>query len=69
VLYVNYSARRRLANIASYEDIGADTRSANIRKLKMFSFGLLKLLCLPFNLGLKAAGIGTMGMRMIVRKV
>jgi len=69
VLYVNYSARRRLANIGSSEDIGADTRSANVRKLKMFSFGLLKLLCLPFNLGLKVAGIGTMGMRMIVRKV
>jgi 2-polyprenyl-3-methyl-5-hydroxy-6-metoxy-1,4-benzoquinol methylase len=69
VLYVNWSAKRKLGHIDTKKNIGAYTRSASTRALKMSVFELAKLLCTPFDLGLKVAGIGTMGMRMIVRKV
>ncbi len=69
VLYVNWSARQKLNNIDTGENIGRYARSTYTRSLKMSAFGLIKLVCAPFDLGLRAAGIGTMGMRMIVKKV
>lgn len=69
VLYVNWSAKRKVGRVDKEKNMKDYTRSAYIQRLKMFAFGLIKLVCMPFDLVLKAAGIGTMGMRMIVRKV
>ena len=69
VLYVNWSAKRKPDHINTEKKVGAYAGSAYTRLLKMSAFGLIKLVCAPFDLGLKAAGIGTMGMRMTVRKV
>jgi 2-polyprenyl-3-methyl-5-hydroxy-6-metoxy-1,4-benzoquinol methylase len=69
VLYVNRSAKGKLDHIHTKKNTGDYTRSACTRMLKMSLFNLVKLLCAPFDLGLKAAGIGTLGMQMIVRKV
>lgn len=68
VAYVNYSAKRRLANVTTNYEY-RETTSSKIRSLKMTVFSLVKMLCIPLDLGLKAAGIGTKGMRMIVKKV
>lgn len=69
VLYVNWSAKGKPDHIDTKKKIGASKRPAFTRALKMSLFNLAKVLCVPFDLGLKVGGIGTMGMRMIARKV
>lgn len=69
VLYVNWSAKRKLDRVDTEKNNQSYARSALIRRLKIFAFSLIKLACAPFDLVLKVAGVGTMGMRMVVRKV
>jgi len=68
VAYVNSSAKRKEAKSGS--DNGNDDAAnyAGFRRLKIAGFNLIRAFGAPFDLVLKTAGVGTMGMRMVVRR-
>jgi 2-polyprenyl-3-methyl-5-hydroxy-6-metoxy-1,4-benzoquinol methylase len=71
VSYVNRSARRKLAQPRTQSQapvISRDHRSL-LRRLKLLVFYLFRKCCAPFDLVLRLLGIGTMGMRIVARKV
>lgn len=68
VAYVNRSAKRKQS--CSHQDNQGEitANSTNVRRFKKTAFSLIKLFSAPFDLILKAIGVGTMGMRVIFRK-
>ena len=68
VAYVNRSAKRKQAQSAPDDGCEKVAGSVNLRRLKRTVFSLIRLLSMPLDLVLKAAGIGTLGMRMVVKK-
>jgi 2-polyprenyl-3-methyl-5-hydroxy-6-metoxy-1,4-benzoquinol methylase len=69
VAYVNRSAKKKQTR--PFQDNQTETTAglAHFRKFKKTAFSLLRALSTPLDLVLKAAGVGTMGMRVIFRKV
>ena len=67
VAYVNYSASRKTVMKNSSQD-SINPRHQSLRNAKLYLFNLIKLLSKPLDLFLKSTGVGTMGMRIIVRK-
>ena len=68
VTYVNWSAKRQRHGSRINQDANR-LNSDSIRSTKMFLLDVVKAVSKPFDLSLKMAGIGTMGMRMIVSKL
>lgn len=68
VLYVNQSAKRKNAVSSQSQPIQPVGGRSVVSRLKFLLYDTVKLFCAPFDLGLRAAGVGTMGMRMILRK-
>ena len=69
VVYVNRSARRKMDARKDHPGGQDVLESSYVRKAKMTVFDLMKIFCYPFDLILKFSGIGTMGMRIIVKKI
>ncbi len=68
VAHVNRSAKRKQAESDPEDESEQVPGNVNLRRLRRAVFRLIRLLSVPHDLALKAAGIGTMGMRMVVRK-
>jgi SAM-dependent methyltransferase len=69
VAYVNWSAGRRQSRRNGVGNHTEKRRRGWERETRKFFFDFFKKVCIPFDLILKAAGVGTMGMRMIVRTI
>jgi len=76
VTYSNRSAQSKMARAklgllptASARPTGGGRLQAGRRKLLFALDRLLRIMCLPADLGLRALGVGTLSMRMMVRKV
>ena len=68
VAYVNRSAKRKQARSGMDDGREEAAGRAGIRRFKRAGFSLIRAFGTPFDLVLKAAEVGTMGMRMVVRR-
>ena len=68
VAYVNWSAKRKASRSENSESPAPRERPSNIQRVKLAMFETARWASWPFDLLLRGAGVGTMGMRMIARK-